>query len=198
MKIIVVSNPAAVENEANIVNALFDDGLELFHIRKPDYSKIELVELIEKVNAKHHSKIVLHQHHQLVEKFKINRIHFSESARLKLKEEVFVNIKTKGFRLSTSIHELSALNLLSDAFEYTFYGPAFESISKPGYKPKSKEIILPDNRRIKIVAIGGITPNRISELEKLNFDGVAFLGAIWADSKNAINIFRECSQNVNM
>ena len=34
--------------------------------------------------------------------------------------------------------------------------------------------------------------------EKLNFDGVAFLGVIWKDSKNAINIFKECNQSVNM
>lgn len=192
MKIIVVSNPKAVENEANIINALFDEGLELLHLRKPDYTENELMELIEKINAKHHSKIVLHQQHQLVEKFKINKIHFPESARIKLKEEELVNLKTKGFTLSTSIHALCDLNLLSEAFDYTFYGPVFESISKPGYKPKTKEFVFPDNKKAKVIAIGGITPDKICELEKLNFDGVAFLGEIWTNSKNAINIFKEC------
>lgn len=198
MKIIIVSNPDAVENEATIINALFDEGLELFHLRKPGLLEKELIELIEKINAKHHSKIVLHQHHQLTERFKINRIHFPESARLILNEEELEKVKSKGFTLSTSIHDLSDLNLLSKTFDYTFYGPVFESISKPGYKPKTKELVLLDNRKIKIIAIGGITPERINALEKLNFDGVAFLGAIWENSKNAINIFKECSQNVNM
>ena len=198
MKIIIVSNPGAVENEATIINALFDEGLELFHLRKSDYLETELIELIEKINAKYYSKIVLHQHHQLAKRFKINRIHFPESTRLKSKEEKLVNLKSKGFTLSTSIHELSELNLLSEAFDYAFYGPVFESISKHGYKPKTKEIVLPDHKKIKIVAIGGITPDKISELETLNFDGAALLGSIWEDPKNAINIFKECSQNVNM
>ena len=135
---------------------------------------------------------------ELIELFKINRIHFPEALRIKLKEEELENIKSKGFTLSTSIHDLSELNALSKAFDYTFYGPVFESISKPGYKPKTKEIILPNNKEIKIIAIGGVTPDKISELEKLNFDGAAFLGAIWENSKNAINIFKECSPNVNM
>lgn len=198
MKIIIVSYPTAVENEASIINALFDEGLELFHLRKPDCLEKELIELIEKINVKHHSKIVLHQYHQLAERFKINRIHFPESVRIKLKEKELENIKSKGFTLSTSIHDLSELNLLSEVFEYTFYGPVFESISKPEYKPKAKELVLPDNRKIKIVAIGGITPDKISEVDKLNFDATALLGAIWEDAKNAINIFKECSQNVNM
>lgn len=198
MKIIIVSNPDAVENEASIVNTLFEEGLELFHLRKPNYSETELIYLIEKINAKHHSKIVLHQQHQLAERFKINRIHFPESERLKLKEEELVNLKSKAFMLSTSIHELSEVNLLSDAFDYAFYGPVFDSISKPGYKPKTKGFVLPDNKKVKLIAIGGITPIRISELEKLNFDGVALLGVIWADSKNTINIFRECNQNAIM
>lgn len=198
MKIIIVSNPSVVKDEANIINALFNEGLELFHLRKPDYSENELIELIEKINAKHHSKIVLHQHHQLTEQFKINRIHFPESVRLKLTEDELVNFKSKGFTLSTSMHELSEVNLLSEVFDYAFYGPVFESISKPGYKPKTKELVLPDNKTVKIIAIGGITPDKISELEKFKFDGAALLGAIWKDTNNAINIFKECNQSATM
>ena len=97
MKIIIVSNPNAVEKEANTINALFDEGLELFHIRKPDSSENELIELIEKINTQHQSKIVLHQYHQLVERFKTNRIHFPESERLKLKE-VWIIIKQNGLK----------------------------------------------------------------------------------------------------
>jgi len=197
MKIIVVSNPNVVEGEADVINALFNEGLELFHLRKPDYSENELIELIEKINAAYHSKIALHQQHQLAERFKINRIHFPESERLKLKEEELVNLKSKGFTLSTSIHELTELNLLSETFEYSFYGPVFESISKKGYQPKT-EIQVPKNKKIKLIAIGGITPNKIKEVKELNFDGAALLGSIWGDTKKAIDTFRECSKNVNM
>lgn len=197
MKIIVVSNPDVIENEANIVNSLFAEGLELFHLRKPSYSESELIALIQNINEEHHSKIALHQHHQIAKQFGIKRIHFTESERLKTKEEEFANHKTKEFILSTSIHQLKELDSLSTTFNYVLFGPVFESISKKGYKP-NKLITVPKNKKINLIAIGGINSDKIAEVEKMDFDGAALLGAIWTDTKNAINTFKECNQSVNM
>lgn len=201
MKTVIVSNPNPVKNEADTANALFDEGLQLFHLRKPDYSEKELIEYLKKINSKHHSKIVLHEHHSLAETFGINRIHFSESERLKTTEVDFKKKKKMHFILSTSIHCLSNHELLPDSFSYTFFGPVFESISKKGYKPKSNKLVQLSknkNRKIKIIAIGGITPDKIVKIEEANFDGVALLGAIWTDTKNAIKNFKECNQSVIM
>ena len=189
MKKIIFSNPIAIKNEVLIVNALFDEGLDLFHLRKPTYSENEIIEIVEKINFQNRSKIVLHQQHQVVEKLKIKRIHFSESERLKTSEADLQKWKTKGFTLSTSIHEMKNYDLLSDVFSYTFFGPVFESISKRDYKPLSKELIQlekNDNRKIKIFAIGGITFDKIEKLQQANFDGYALLGAIWNKEMNEI------------
>ena len=201
MKSIVVSNPDAMANEDEIVNSLFDEGLELFHLRKPTYDKKDIIALLNKINSKHHSKIALHQHHALAEQFEINRIHFTESERLKTTREDLRKLKEKCFTLSTSIHSLHDYQLLSDSFSYTFFGPVFESISKHGYKPLSNKMVsLAEikNRKIKIIAIGGITADKIDKIEQANFDGVALLGAIWSDTKNAIKTFNECCRSVNM
>jgi len=105
-QIIIVSNPDAVANEANIVNALFNEGLELCHLRKLDYSEEELIDLLKKIDSKNYSKIVLHNFYDLAESFGINRIHFSESERLKATEEELKKWKMKNFILSTSIHKI--------------------------------------------------------------------------------------------
>ena len=201
MKLIVVSNPDVIANEDDIINSLFDEGLELFHLRKPTYDKKNLITLLNKINSKHHSKIVLHQHHTLTEQFEINRIHFTESERLKTASDDLKKIKEKYFTLSTSIHSLRDYQLLSDSFSYTFFGPVFESISKHGYKPQSDKIAsLAEikDRKIKIIAIGGITADKIEKTEQASFDGVALLGSIWSDTKNAIKSFNECCRSVSM
>lgn len=201
MRIFVVSNPDAIENEAGTVNALFLEGLELFHLRKPHYSEKELIELIGKIDLNYHSKIVLHQQHNLAAAFEINRIHFPESERLKVSEADLEKHKTNGFIISTSVHLLNDYELLSKHFNYTFFGPVFESISKVGYKPQSDEMVRfekNEDREIKIIAIGGINPGKIEMLKEANFDGIALLGAIWNNPKNAINIFKTCCRNVTM
>ena len=91
MKLIVVSNSDVIANEDDIINSLFDEGLELFHLRKPTYDKKNLITLLNKINSKYHSKIVLHQHHTLTEQFEINRIHISTAVILPQKI-IIINI----------------------------------------------------------------------------------------------------------
>jgi thiamine-phosphate pyrophosphorylase len=198
MKVIVVSHTDAVKNEAAIINALFEEGLELFHLRKPDFEEKELVELLQKINSEHHSKIVLHHHHQLAEQFGVTRIHFPENERLKKDETEFIKLKQNGFRLSTSVHDHIALDQISGAFDYVFFGPVYESISKPGYKPMVSESVLEKNKKVKVIAIGGVTPDKMGELKERNFDGLALLGSVWCDTSNSLKIFRQCNQGISI
>jgi thiamine-phosphate pyrophosphorylase len=201
MQLLVVSHPRMIANEAEVINALFDEGLELFHLRKPTASENELTELLQNINAGNYSKIAIHQHHLMAENFGIKRIHFSEANRLGTTEEKLKKWKAEKYVLSTSIHSINDHRSLSDNFSYTFLGPVFESISKPEYKPASAELIQLEedkNRKIKIIAIGGITAEKIKMTEQANFDGAALLGTIWNDSINAIKNFKKCLQNVNM
>jgi len=44
MKIIVISPSKTIANEAQVVTAFFENGLELFHLRKPFMSTKEMAE----------------------------------------------------------------------------------------------------------------------------------------------------------
>ena len=39
---IVITNPFSIENEFQILHQLFEEGLELLHVRKPAYSEKEM------------------------------------------------------------------------------------------------------------------------------------------------------------
>ena len=75
---IVITNPSAISGEIGIIDSLFEEGLSLLHIRKPEFSAIEMAYFIDKIKVEFRSNLVLHSHHQLAEDLGINRIHFSE------------------------------------------------------------------------------------------------------------------------
>ncbi len=116
MQLIIISHPNAVANEAEIINALFDEGLELFHLRKPNFSEQELITLLEKINANYYSRIAIHNHHSIAQNFDINRIHFSENKRLTATEEELDGWKKKKCILSTSIHSMNDYELVPEIF----------------------------------------------------------------------------------
>ena len=78
---IVITNPASIANEISILESLFEEGLSLLHIRKPDFSELEMAQYIHQIRLEFRSKLALHNHHELAEDFGINRIHLSEKDR---------------------------------------------------------------------------------------------------------------------
>jgi thiamine-phosphate pyrophosphorylase len=192
--IIVISNPTPVEQEHRIINALFDEGLSIFHLRKLDYTSKELHHLIIKINREHHSKIAFHQHHELAEQVGSKRLHFTEQERKKNLHEL-EKFHKKDLTLSTSIHHVNAYASLPPVFEYCFLAPVFNSISKPDLQSMiTPDFKLPARSGIKIIALGGISTNGIPDVKKYDFDGIAALGIIWQDPTKAVNNFKLLQQ----
>jgi thiamine-phosphate pyrophosphorylase len=189
MLVIIVSNPTALKNEAVHINELFNQGMQLFHLRKPTFTLNQMEELLKQVEPKNYHLISLHQHHELAEKYNMKRIHFPEFRRKETNETELQKWKEKGFTLSTSIHDLEEYKNLSDIFDYVFYGPVYASISKPDYKPKLDGLpkLKQEERKIKLIAIGGVDADKIMTLKDAGFDGVALLGAVWNSLNTGMN-----------
>lgn len=188
--VIVISNPTPVEQEHKIINALFDEGLSVFHLRKMDYSRKELNHLIIKINREHHSKIAFHQHHELAEHVGSKRLHYTEQERKKHAHEI-EGFKKGEFILSTSIHNVAAYASLPDIFDYCFLAPVFDSISKPELQSIiTHDFKLPPRSATKIIALGGISSTGIPDVKKYGFDGIAALGTIWQEPDKAVTNFK--------
>jgi thiamine-phosphate pyrophosphorylase len=196
MELIVISNPVAVANEAAIINGLFAAGLSRFHLRKPGYDTEQIRELLSFIDKKYYSCIALHQHHEMAKGFGINRLHYTEQKRAETTAAFRQSQKESRYILSTSIHELDMLADLN-VFDYVFYGPVFNSLSKPGYQSKlppafrlSKKHALP-----KVIALGGIARSNLQQVKKKQFDGAALLGAIWNTPEQAIENFKQMNHD---
>lgn len=191
--IIVITPEEFVQNEAEIINELFLEGLDFLHIRKPFVNSEEITDFIQKINPEFHHQLVLHSHHHLAEDFNISRLHFRETERQNGLHHSF-----KNKIISTSVHDIQTFNELNEDWEYAFISPVFPSISKKGYGENSnilKSIKNRNNSNVKLVALGGINDKNINEVFESQVDGVALLGSIW-ESDEPIKIFRKCRQNV--
>jgi len=178
--LIIVSNPVMFENEPTVVNQLFAAGMGLFHLRKPEAGEDEVRNLLSAIDKTFLSQVVLHQHHALASEFGISRIHFKENDRLKLTERDYRRMAESKLVYSTSVHSTDAYLQLNDVFQYAFYGPVFESISKPGYKPeKEMEVAFEKYKSVKLIGIGGVTAHNAASVYDKGFDGVAVCGTIW-------------------
>lgn len=194
---IVVSSPKFLQNEASCINQLFDAGLEIFHLRKPDSSKEKLERLLASVEEKYYSRIVLHQQFGVSLKFNINRIHFNERTRSR-RHEILQDFDAQKLILSTSVHSINDFNELPRVFEYAFLSPIYPSISKPDYKSKVdliQSVKSRTNFETKLVALGGIAKDNYKKTLDSGFDEVAVLGVIW-NAEFPIEIFKKMKMNI--
>jgi len=85
--------------------------------------------------------------------------------------------KLLGKRLvGRSVHSLeSAMSAESEGADYVIYGPVWESASHPGVAPVGIDALatLARSVRIPVLAIGGVTPERIAECHRAGAAGYA-------------------------
>ncbi|OYX86285.1 MAG: thiamine phosphate synthase [Flavobacteriales bacterium 32-34-25] len=192
---IVISNPTAITNEIKTIHALFECGLELFHVRKPEFSAQEMKTFVNVIGLEYRNRLVLHSHHQLAEDLGMNRIHFTEKDRTKANP---IRVPNPDRVITTATHSIEDFNLLENYFDYTFLSPVYSSISKENYNPKIDLLNAIKDRtnfNTKLVALGGIEVQNIKKTLDAGFDDVALLGTIW-NSKQPIKNFELCQQIV--
>lgn len=180
MKLVVVSPENDRADEHVVLDAMFNAGLERYHVRKPRASRAELAHWIERVVPRWRNRLVLHQHPDLVEVYQLGGRHWRDDGSA---------IATGGGWTSRSCHDLATLRASLGIYDSVFFGPIFASISKPGYGPKNQRIgealgaVLHTRttaeRRTSVIAIGGVTVALLPRVRAFGFDGVAVLGAVW-------------------
>lgn len=199
-RLIVISSEEDIRHEAAMVNALFECGMELFHLRKPGWSIEQQRTFLKQLDPVLHSKISVHQHHALAEEFGLKHIHVKESLRPYYASNGWNNIKQKK---STSFHSYESLKNEGGNFDYCFLSPVFDSVSKTSYGQQiSPELIIGPEIKTKVFALSGITRDNIENIFDRGFYGAAVLGSIWNEPKKALQHFIElhhlCTGNVHM
>jgi thiamine-phosphate pyrophosphorylase len=184
MKVIVLSNPKILPQEAEILNSLFSLGMSCLHLRKTDCSDNDIIGLLKGIHKEYHNRIMIHGHYNLIENFDLKGLHFPVRD-----QHLIPEFKDYPGIRSTSSHSLEEVLQLPPEIDYTFLSPIFDSISKKGYKQNFTLESLPDKKTWtgpKVIALGGISDETVGLLKNSFFEGVAVLGYIW-EKKNDID-----------
>lgn len=176
MKLIVVTAPTFFVEEDKIITALFEEGLDILHLRKPETPAMYSERLLTLIPQKYHKRIVTHEHFYLQEEFSLMGIHLN-SRNPKEPHDYSGHI-------SCTCHSLEEVLNKKHFYDYLFLSPIYDCITKKemtsGFTPeelrqagKSKII---DSR---VMALGGITPDNILEVKDYGFGGAVVLGDLW-------------------
>lgn len=192
MQLVVLSVENQFPNEGSLVSEMLDRGLKYFHVRKPCWRLEKVRELVSSVPERFHQHLVIHYHRQLSREFNVG-YHLSSKDNEPCYEELNV--------VSRSCHGLEDLvKEAPSSLSYQFLSPIYQSISKPSYSArftlKDVESWIPQTPA-KTMALGGMTVDRIGEVKKLGFAGVAVLGDIWLQEDPILrfqNIFEICER----
>ena len=175
MRLIVITSSERVEQESKKINALFEAGMEILHIRKPNFSKKEYIDLLNEIKMEYHSQIKIHDFFELADNYNLLGVHLNIR---------YPNYTGKRMvNISKSCHCIEELGAINE-YDYVFLSPIFDSISKKGYFSNFDDETLYTaslNGKIneKVIALGGVNQQTLPLVKKYAFGGAAVLGEIW-------------------
>jgi len=187
MQIVVISPEARDPREIPAIAGFFAAGLERYHVRKPSWAAPELEAWLRSLPGEWRPRIVLHEHHALVEKLGLGGRHDKDGG-------PGGDAQPRGS--SRSCHDTASLRRHLGSYGTILFGPVFPSLTKPGYGPPADfpwyELwaLLRQKGRTgpagaqgpaRVLAIGGVTAQRLARCREIGFDGAAVLGAVWND-----------------
>ena len=176
MKLILMTPPSYFVEEDKIITALFEEGLDILHLRKPNTAPMYAERLLTLIPEQYHKRIVVHGHFYLKDEYKLKGIHLSE-------RNPNIPENYKG-HISRSCHTLEELKANKKGHDYLFFNPIFDDISKLSYQGNytPEEIRKAHKAGIidkKVIALGRIDADNIKQVKDYGFGGAAVQGGIW-------------------
>ena len=173
---IVITLPYFFDGEAEQIVQLLHSSVDLIHIRKPESKAEEVERLIESIPSKYYPRLVLHDHHELALKYHLHGVHLNGRNPQ----------PPKGWKgsVSKSCHSLDEVKVWKEKCDYVSLSPIFDSISKQGYHAAFSSSEIEEARRAgiidqKVLALGGVTFNKIDDVLRMGFGGGMILGDAW-------------------
>lgn len=176
MKLIIMTSPTYFVEEDKILETLFEEGMEMLHLNKPDSSPVYAERLLSLLPEEYHKKIVVHDNYYLKNEYGLAGIHLDEAD-----AEVPQGYKGKISRTCRSLEELKSAKKQS---KYVFLRDVFDSISDANGKASFSYDQLKEAAHKGLIdkhvfALGGVRLENIKVLKELGFGGAVICNDLW-------------------
>ena len=199
MKLILLTSPDFFIEEDKILAALFEEGLDILHLRKPNSVPVFCERLLTLLPQEYHKRIVTHDHFYLKEEFDLMGIHLSHHNPTPPPDYKDM--------LSRTCYTLEEVQQHKADSKYIILKNVYDSISEPTYQSRFTEEQLHTATRQGVIdrhvmAQGGIALENIPKIREFGFGGVVIRGDLWRrfnihrgyDFKDLIAHFRKLRQ----
>ena len=171
-----MTSPTYFVEEDKILETLFEEGMEVLHLNKPDSSPVYAERLLSLLPEEYHKKIVVHDNYYLKNEYGLAGIHLDEAD-----AEAPQGYKGKISRTCRSLEELKSAKKQS---KYVFLRDVFDSISDANGKASFSYDQLKEASHKGLIdkhvyALGGVRLENIKVLKELGFGGAVICNDLW-------------------
>ena len=176
MKLILLTCPEFFVEEDKILTTLFEEGLDILHLRKPNSEPVFCERLLSLMPECYRSKIVVHDHFYLRDEFGLMGIHLS-------KRHPEAPASYNG-PVTRTCYDMASLVEQKPKCQYVLLRNIFDSISES----ENTATFTPDELHAaarqgiidrNVIAEGGVSLDNIDRVREWGFGGVAIRGDLW-------------------
>lgn len=175
MKLVIQTQPTFFVEEDKIINALFEEGLDILHIRKPESEPIYCERLLSLIPNEYYDRISVHQHYYLKQEFDLRGVHIDDP-------DAPV---PDGYRrhVTRSTHRIEDLKEMKKKCDYVMLHSLFDSLHDD--VKASLSLSQMEEARNKglidknVIALGGMSIENVQMAKELGFGGVCICGDLW-------------------
>ena len=164
--------PTFFVEEHQILTALFDEGLDILHMRKPNTEPVYSERLLQLLPDNYRKQIVVHDHFYLKNEYGLKGIHLNQ-------RNPELPAKYKG-QISCSCLTEEEIKQRKKTFDYLFFSALYETKDGEHFTPRftPAQIKSMSERKVidkKVMAMGGIDLEHIPFLRDNGFGGIVLL-----------------------
>lgn len=175
MKLVIQTQPSFFVEEDKILTALFDEGMDILHIHKPESEPIYAERLLSLLPNNCYEKIRVHEHYYLKQEFDLKGIHIDNP-----NDPIPDGFKRHITRSTSNISDLKEMKKKCD---YVCLHSLFDSLHDDVRSSlTAKELENASQQGLidkHVYALGGMSLENVSMAKDYGFGGVCICGDLW-------------------
>jgi thiamine-phosphate pyrophosphorylase len=179
--LLITDRQQARGNICDIAEAAFSAGCRWLSLREKDLPQAQQVELLRELldrAQQFQAKVTLHGDPALAQQARADGVHLSAGGDATAARRVLGKDALIGWSVHGAEEARAADAKLVD---YVIAGPAFDTQSKPGYRPALGPeglALIAKACPVAVLAIGGIDPQNVSDCRAAGAAGIAVMGGV--------------------